>query len=154
VKLRRLRRAAGPAAAHRSQYGPQRPPKITSDGRDAIYQQIRQQVRHSGDLTVLFEHGELGAAKRLAREVTDGLQLILDGLGWGETRSGGCVELNLPADQLRRTFSRLRERAVEQREASSQEADEDQSSYERSLMVIEICDQVLADVGDAGAGAE
>ena len=149
MKLRRVRRAAGPTAAHRSQYGPRRPPKIASDRRDAIYQQIREQMRHSGDfLTVLFEHGELDAARRLAREVTDDLQLILDALGWGETRTGGCVELDLPADQLRRTFSRLRERAVEQREASSQEAAEDQSPYERALIVIETCDQVLADVGD------
>jgi hypothetical protein len=154
MRLRRTRRAAGPAAAHRSQYGPWRPPKITSDRRDAVYQQIRDQVRQSGDLTVLFERGELGAARRLAREMTDDLQLVLDGLGWGETRSGGCVELDLPPDQLRRTFSRLRERAVEQREASSQEAAEDQTPYERSLIVIETCDQVLAVVGDAQAGAE
>lgn len=153
MRLRRLRRAAGPASAHRSQYGPRHLPKITSDRRDAIYQQIRDQVRNSGDLTVLFEHGELGAARRLAREVTDDLQLILDALGWGETRSGGCVELDLPPDQLRRTFSRLRERAVEQREATPPEAVEDQSPYERALIVIETCDQVLAVVGDEGRGA-
>jgi hypothetical protein len=83
--------------------------------------------------------------------VSDDLQLVLDGLGWGETVSGGGIDLDLPGEQLRRTFSRLRERAIEQREASSQE--QAQTEYERALIVIETCDQVLAVVGGDTQGA-
>jgi hypothetical protein len=101
----------------------------------------------AGDLSLLVEQGDLGAARRLAREVSDDLQLVLDALGWGETTSGSDVELDLPAEQLRRTFAKLHERAVEQREASSQEPAETQVPYERALIVIETCDQVLTIVG-------
>lgn len=147
MRLRRSRRAAGPAAAHNSRYGPASTPKITSAQRDAIYQQILDQMGKAGALSLLVEQGDLNAARRLAREVADDLQLVLDGLGWGETSSGGVVELDLPAKQLRRIFARLRERAVELREASSPEATETQAPYERALIVIETCDQVLTIVG-------
>jgi hypothetical protein len=151
VRLRRSSRASGPTATHNSQYGPQSTPTITAAQRDAIYQQILDHLRRAGDLSLLVEQDDLGAARRLAREVTDDLQLVLDALGWGET-SSGVVELALPADQLRRTFARLRERAVEQREATSQ-AVEARAPYERAVIVIETCDQVLASIGGGPDGA-
>jgi hypothetical protein len=79
--------------------------------------------------------------------VSDDLQLVLDALGWGETSSDGYMELGLPAEQLRRTFARLHERAIEDREANSQELGDSQAPYERALIVIETCDQVLSVVG-------
>lgn len=142
-----IRRTGGPAAAHNSQFGPQRAPKITSGQCDAIYRQILEQIGSAGDLSLLVEHGDLGAARRLAREVTDDLQLVLDALGWGDTGSDGTVELALPGEQLRRTFARLRDRAVEQRDASSQGSTDIQTPSERALIVIEASDQVLAIVG-------
>ncbi|MCW2987408.1 MAG: hypothetical protein JWM24_346 [Solirubrobacterales bacterium] len=114
MTLRPYRRKAGSVAAHNSRYGPQSAPKITSAQRDAVYRQILDHMGNAGDLSLLVEHGDLGAARRLAREVSDDLQLVLDALGWGETSSGGTVELDLPGEQLRRTFARLHERAVEQ----------------------------------------
>jgi len=147
MRLSLRRREAGPTAAHNSRYGPQSAPKITAAQRNAIYQQILDQMGKAGDLSLLVEQGDLGAARRLAREVSDDLQLVLDALGWGETSSGGAVELDLPAEQLRRTFARLHERAVEQREASTQDPTETQAPYERALIVIETCDQVLTVVG-------
>jgi hypothetical protein len=123
-------------------------PRITSVQRDAIYRQIIDQMAKAGDLRLLIERGDLGAAERLAREVSDDLQLVLDALGWGETDSGESVELNLPAEQLRRTFARLLERAVEDREASSPSSSGGEAPYERALLVIETCDQVLALVGE------
>jgi hypothetical protein len=151
MRLRLGRRAAGPAATHNSRYGPQSAPTITAAQRNAVYQQILDHMSNAGDLSLLVEQGDLSAARRLAREVSDDLQLVLDGLGWGETTSGGGIDLDLPGEQLRRTFSRLRERAVEQREASSQEFVE--TEYERALIVIETCDQVLAIVGGDTQGA-
>jgi hypothetical protein len=151
VRLRRSSRAMGPTAAHSSQYGPQSTPTITAAQRDAVYRQILDHLRRADDLSLLVEQDDLGAARRLAREVTDDLQLVLDALGWGET-SSGVVELPLPADQLRRTFARLRERAVEQREATS-EAVEAEAPYERAAIVIDTCDQVLARVGGGPDGA-
>lgn len=155
MRLRFNRRVAGPTAAHNSRYGPQSAPKITSAQRDAVYRQVLDHMGNAGDLSLLVEHGDLGAAGRLAREVSDDLQLVLDALGWGETSSDGYVELDLPAEQLRRTFARLHERAIEDREANSQEPTDNQAPYERALLVIETCDQVLAVVGgDTQAATE
>jgi hypothetical protein len=145
MRLRLSRRTAGPAAASGSRYGPRNAPKITAPQRDAVYRQVTGRLRNAGDLSLLVEHGDFIAARRLSREVSDDLLLVLDALGWGETSSGGYVELDLPAEQLRRTFSRLRERAVEERDASP--PTEGQAPYERALIVIETCDQVLAAVG-------
>jgi hypothetical protein len=153
MRLHLGRRTSGPTAAYNSRYGPRDAPTITAAQRNALYRQILDRLRNAGDLSLLVEQNDPGAARRLAREVTDDLQLVLDGLGWGETSNVG-VELDLPAVQLRRTFARLRERAVEQREASSHELGDAQTPYERSLIVIETCDQVLAAVGgDAQATA-
>jgi hypothetical protein len=154
MRLRPWRRAAGPAAAHRSRYGPRRAPKITSIQRDAVYRQILDQMANAGDLRLLITQGDLSAAGRLAREVSDDLQLVSDALGWRETSSGGDVELDLPPEQLRRTFARLLQRAIEDREASSREPTEAEVPYERALLVIETCDQVLAAVGEDTRGWE
>lgn len=144
MRLRRGSRTAGPTAAHNSRYGPQNTATITAAQRDAIYQQIIDRLSVAGNLSMLVEQNDLGAARRLARELTDNLALVLEALGWSETISGGAVELALPADQLRRTFARLRERASEQREESSQGVVEAPTLHERSSIVIEACDQVLA----------
>lgn len=151
MKLRLSRRVTGPAGAHNSQYGPQSAPRITSAQRDAVYGQVLDRLSVAGDLSLLVQQGDLGAARRLAREVSDDLQLVLDALGWGETSSGSDVELDLPAEQLRRTFARLRERAVEQKETSSQALAETQAPHEQSVIVIETCDQVLAATGGPDA---
>jgi hypothetical protein len=147
MRLRLGRRTTGPAAAHNSRFGPSRGPTITPAQRDAIHRQIIDRLSTAGDLSILIEHQDREAARRFAREVADDLQLVLDGLSLGETTTGGDVELNFPPEQLRRTFSRLRERAVEQQEAISHRPSETQAPYERALIVIETCDQVLAAVG-------
>jgi hypothetical protein len=149
MRLRRGSRTAGPTAAHNSRYGPQNIATITPAQRDAVYQQILDRLSVAGNLSLLVEQNDLGAARRLAREVADDLQLVLEALGWGETSGGGAVELALPAEQLRRTFARLRERAIEQRGASSQGAVQAPTLHERSSIVIEACDQVLAVVGSS-----
>ena len=154
MRLRRSGREPGPAAAHNARYGPKDAPRITSTQRDAVYRQILDQLRNADDMSMLVEQDDLGAAKRLAREVSDDLQLILDALGWGETSRDGVVELALPPEQLRRTFSRLHERAVEQREASSRRSADAQLPYERSLIVIETCDEVLDMIGSEEAARD
>jgi hypothetical protein len=118
MRLRRGSRTAGPIAAHNSRYGPQNTATITSAQRDAIYQQIIDRLSVAGNLSLLVEQNDLGAARRLA-------------------------------DQLRRTFARLRERASEQREESSQGVVEAPTLHERSSIVIEACDKVLAVVGSS-----
>jgi hypothetical protein len=147
MKLGRRRRRAGSVAAHNSQYGPQNAPTITAAQRDAIYGQVIDRLSVAGDLSLLAEQDDLDAVKRLARELDDDLRLLLDTLGWGET-SSGVVELAIPDERLVRTFTCLRERAVELREASSREPVETQAPYERALVLIEACDQVLAAAGD------
>lgn len=146
MKLRINRRRSGPAAAHGSQYGPGQAPTITAGQRDAIYEQVLDRMSAAGDLPVLIARGDLQGARRLGREVSDDLQLVLDALDWGEG-SEGIVELALPPEQLRRTFSRLRERAAELQKANSEELVQPQAPHERTETVIETCDQVLAAVG-------
>jgi hypothetical protein len=149
----RQRRAAGPSAANSSHFGPRDSPRITAPQRDAVYRQVTGCLRNAGDLSLLVEHGDFAAARRLAREVSDDLQLVLDGLGWGETSSDAEIELDLPVAQLQRTFSRLRERAVEEQDVSPQKPIKGQAPYERALIVIETCDQVLAAVGAGNRAA-
>jgi hypothetical protein len=149
MKLRRSRRAAGPSAAHNSRYGPRETPTITAAQRDAVYRLILgDRLSRAADLSLLVEQDELCAARRLASEVADDLQLVLDGLGWGKTGTG-VFELALPAEQLQRTFTRLRESAVAKREASSRDLVEPHAPYERAVLVIETCDQVLAVLGSS-----
>ncbi len=152
MRFRLARRPAGPGAAHNSRFGPRRLPRITLTQRDAIHRQIIDRLATAGDLSLLVEQLDRAAARRLAREVADDLQLVLDGLGPGQAGSDGAIELNLPPGQLRRTFSCLRERAVEAREASGQGQSDAQGPYERALIVIETCDQVLADVTEESEG--
>ena len=85
MRLRLGRRATGPAAAHNSRFGPSRGPTITSAQRDAIHRQIIDRLSTAGDLSMLVEQQDREAARCLAREVADDLQLVLDGLGLGET---------------------------------------------------------------------
>jgi hypothetical protein len=145
MRFRRERRAGGPAAAHACRYGPQSPPRISPPQRDAIYRLIIEQTKSAGETCPFDARGHLHPDGRLVlEEVTDNLQLILDSLGLGETSSGAHVVLDLPAEQLRRTFSRLRQKAIEQREASPEESAVIQEPYERAVIVIEACDRVLA----------
>jgi hypothetical protein len=154
MRLLRNSRAAGPTVAHSSRYGPQNIATITPAQRDAVYQQILDRLSLAGNLSWLVEQNDLGAARRLAREVTDDLRLVLEALGWGETSGDEAVELRLPAEQLRRTFARLRETAIEQCEASSQGAAQASTLHQRALIVIETCDQVLAVADTSSTGAE
>jgi hypothetical protein len=69
MRLRRGSQTAGPTAAHNSRYGPQNTATITPAQRDAVYQQIHDRLSVAGNLSLLVEQNDLGAARRLAREV-------------------------------------------------------------------------------------
>lgn len=146
MRIRLGRRTTGPTAAHNSLHGPRSTPKISGIQRNAIYLQIMDQT---GAAAYPFDkQGNLHAVGReVLEELADNLQLILEGLGLGMISSGADVVLDLPSEHLRRTFVRLRERAVERREASSEGSDVSQEPYERALIVIEACDRVLAVAG-------
>src|ERR1700710_546821 len=96
MRLRPWRRGAGPAAAHHSRHGPRQAPKMNSIQRDAVYRQNHGHMANAGNLRLLIAQGDLSAAGRLAREVSDDLQLVSDALGWGGTSRGGGGGLGLP----------------------------------------------------------
>ena len=147
MRLHLGRRTARPPAAN-SGHGPKSAPKISAIQRAAVVRQIMDQTASAGATHPFDSQGHLHApGRQVLEEVADNLQLVLDGLGLGEPSGDDDVVLELPAEQLRRTFSRLRERAIEQRRASSEGSDVTQEPYERALIVIETCDQVLAVVG-------
>jgi len=150
MRLRRSRRGVGPAAGRNSRCEPRSTPKISAVQRAALLRQIMDQTESAGGTYPFDAQGHLHApGRQVLEEVADNLQLVLDGLGREEASSGADVVLDLPPEQLRRTFARLRERAIEQREASSEgSAVKSRRLYERALIAIEACDRVLAVVGD------
>lgn len=80
MRLLRNRRTAGPIAAHDSRFGPRKVPTITAAQRDAVYRQILERLGSAGDFSSFAEQDDLVAGRRLAREVADDLQLVLDAI--------------------------------------------------------------------------
>ena len=150
VNIFRSRRRSGPLARENVRlYGPETNPWLAKEHRDAVYSMVMDRLSATGDLPGLIQRGEVDAARHLAREMSDDMQLILDGLGWDAGAGEGAVELPLSPAQLRRTFSRLRQLAIEERDADPWEAGD---TGPDALLVIAGCDQVLAMVGEGSTG--
>ena len=145
MNLFRVGRRSGPVATKNSVYGPSGNPSLTRSQRDAIYTIIMDRLNAAADLPMLAKTGKISAARQLGREMSDELQLVLDGLGWEPEGGSGDVELDLPLDQLKRTFARLRQLAAEELDAEPWEAED---TRPQAGLAIAACDQVLESVGD------
>lgn len=116
---------------------------ISAAHRDALYEHILGRLSGIGDVWLAISRGDPDTAKRLAREYSDDLRLLLDDLGWGDGL-GRSIELTTPPDVLRRIFSRLREIAASQRVSEQAEWAELQAFVELYELVAEACQTVLA----------
>jgi hypothetical protein len=123
-------------------------PTITADQRDALYDQILDRLSGIGDVWLAVCAEDYDAATRLGREYSDDLRLVLDDLSWGEG-AGESVELTTPPDVLRRLFPRLRDAAVKFSASQKKQREEVMEIDERSRLVTEACQSVLADFGSA-----
>jgi hypothetical protein len=124
---------------------------ITAGQRDALYDQILDRLSGIGDIEVAIQAQDYSAAERLGREYADDLRLLLDDLGLGEG-NGEPVELETPAEVLRRILPRLRELAEGHTASLEPEWAEVREVRERNRLVSEACQSVLAVLDGAGAG--
>lgn len=116
---------------------------ITAQQRDALYDYILDRLSGIGDIWLAVCAENYDTAKRLGREYSDELCLLLDDLGWDEG-IGGTVELTTRPDTLRRVFSRLRNSAASLVNSEEKERAEAQEFEERNRLVAEACQHVLA----------
>jgi hypothetical protein len=124
---------------------------ITAAQRDALYDQVLDRLSGIGDIEVAIQAQDYGAAERLGREYADDLRLLLDGLGLGDG-SGEPVELETPAEVLRRALPRLRELAEGHTASLEPEWAEVREVKERNRLVSEACEAVLANLEGTAAG--
>jgi hypothetical protein len=116
---------------------------ITAAQRDALYDQILDRLSGIGDIEVAIQAENYDDAERIGREYSDDLRLLLDDLGIGDG-NGDPVELTAPPEVLRRVLPRLRQLAVNHSDSLEPEWVEVHRVRERSLLVSEACDAVMA----------
>lgn len=123
--------------------------------RDAIYEQILDRLRGAADdFFQALDSDDFETADRRGRELSDGLGLILDDLGWGYGSAASAIPLTMSNDDLHRAVTDLRATAEAQRESEEREEAEDDAHQirDRARVVIETCDQVLEIVGRVPPG--
>ena len=118
-------------------------PAISAPQRDALYEQILDRLSGIGDIEVAIQAERYDTAERLGREYCDDLRLVLDDLGFGEG-SGQPLELSASPEVLRRVLPRMRELAKGHVASVETQWVEAQEMRERSRLVAEACDTVLA----------
>lgn len=116
---------------------------ITGAQRDALYQELLNDLSGFGDLRDLYE-GEvpdLEACWRTGRRMADALRLIQDGgLGWGDVTSeaGDLVVLTLPADELRGILGRQLHSIILHQELNRDDLERDEE--QRVRLAREACE--------------
>ncbi|HET7445327.1 MAG TPA: hypothetical protein VFJ57_11760 [Solirubrobacterales bacterium] len=116
---------------------------ITAEQRDALYGEIL--VRLSG-IDVVYraaKNGELETARERSREFTDILLLVLNDLDWGNSASGGSIELTTEPDVLRRGLNRLLGSAADQLTLEEREQVEHRTEMSETQRVVDTCVEVL-----------
>ena len=87
------------------------PITITAAERDLLYHRIMVHLSGIDRVWLAARHKDYEEADRLGRQVCDELHLLLDDLGWGDTRGEEPVELTNPPEVVRRVVEFLREQA-------------------------------------------
>jgi hypothetical protein len=115
---------------------------ISGEQRDALYAELLALLSGIDDVWLAIERGDFERADRLAREFSNYLRLIFEGLGWGD-HNPASVELTMPPDVLRQTLSRLREQATKRYEQERPEQEAFRAQWEYSALVRSTCDEIL-----------
>jgi hypothetical protein len=123
-------------------------PTITSEQREALYEQAVTHLSGIGDVWLAIERADFRRADRLGREFVDDLCLIIDGLGWpdAEPPASGVFELALPSEDLRRVVSRLREEAQQIYAKTLPRSPDEKEVIDQSRLAVEACGRILAGI--------
>ena len=114
---------------------------ISSAQRDAVCEQLRDQLSGIADVETALLFRDYEGAQRLFSEYGEDL-LLLGGLGFGDQRDKP-VELTVPPEVLRRALPRLRELAEGQMLGSKPKPVGAAQITERSRLIAEVCEAVL-----------
>lgn len=119
------------------------PITITAAERDLLYHRIMVHLSGIDRVWLAARHKDYEEADRLGRQVCDELHLLLDDLGWGDTRGEEPVELTNPPEVVRRVVEFLREQARAEDADERKDREAMQSAEEENREVREACDAVL-----------
>jgi hypothetical protein len=122
---------------------------LSPEERDRLYEQILVHLSGIGDVWLAIEQEDFVAADRLGREFGEELQVVLDGLGWGDL-AGREVRLTSSPEVLLRVFARLRDRAQDQRQSEEEERAEAERAAQGNHLVIETCERIIASLKGSG----
>lgn len=119
------------------------PITISAEERDLLYHRILIHLSGIDRVWLAARHHDYGEADRLGRQVCDELQLVLEDLGWGETRGQEPVEMTSPPERVRRVAELLRDlaNAEETDERRSREAMQNAEAENREVRAL--CDRLL-----------
>lgn len=117
---------------------------ITADQRDALYEDILVRLAAIEDVWTAASVKNFEEANRLALAYSDELRLLAEDLGWGDRAPPAPIELKTPPDVLHRAFDRIRDLSLGLSEAEEKERSALQESQQRTQLVLETCNQVLA----------
>lgn len=118
---------------------------ITSEQRDALYEEIFAGLPGIGDVWLEASEANYEKTAELGRNFSDDLRLLDTDLGWGDG-DGVSVELTTPPDVLRRVLGRLRESAALHGARADAELERVRKDQNHGRLVMETCDSVLADL--------
>lgn len=120
---------------------------ISAKQRDALYDQILDRLTGIGDIEIAIQTKQFETAERLSREFSDDLQLLVNDLGFGESRNGEPIELTSAPEVLRRALPRLRDLSAGHAASQESEFAEIRLIRDRSRLICEACADVLEELG-------
>jgi hypothetical protein len=115
---------------------------ISADQRDALYRRALDQLSAFDDLLQAVDAGEIEAAYRLGRRMTDALRLIQEELGWEPT--GAPRELqHIPSQDLLSILSRIRDDATLQYGSLRPELEAVRAPAEETALIRDTCGELV-----------
>ena len=122
---------------------------ISAAERDLLYDRIMIHLSGIESVWLSAHHRDYDAAEQLGRQYSDQLLIVIDDLGWGETRGDEPVVLASPPDLIRRVINSLRE-VVEAEDADERKGREAmRKAQEENQEVRAMCEVVLGQLDQA-----
>jgi hypothetical protein len=119
---------------------------ITRQQRDALYDHILCHLSGIGDIELAVDQRDYETAKRLGMAFSDELRLVTEDLGWDESGPDTPIELKTPPDVLRRALSGMRDVVLRLHASEEEYRQELRENTECTDLIVEACQQVLADL--------
>lgn len=123
---------------------------ISRAQRDAIYEEVLNDLGAIGDIGVCLENQNFNQARRYRQDFEDDMRL-LDDLGWEPEALDDQFTLGMPRDQLARTLLRLGSKAASFARDQPVETLQDQDYACRAVAIATTCHAVLGQVVESEA---